>query len=625
MKLFKNTYAEFKSIFFTEDLLKENEQHANVVTASTMLNLFWMCLITWILVLLRVFKVEPTILTAIVLFAASLLLIPSIICFSRKGEGKWLKQILFICFTIMLAFTDMFLKYNVTLVMALPTILAARYYNKKFTIGIAVFTSLLFIASALLSIHFGQQDINSYNLVIPSGTTITVNGTLRDAIQELSVDESQRLTNIFIHFFIPKMLIFNILAFACAQISQSGKKLIKRQEEITKANERIETELNLASAIQTNMLPSADNPFPDHDEFEIYATMNPAKEVGGDFYDMFLIDDSHLAICIADVSGKGVPASLFMMISKILIKNVSIIDMDVSKVFKRVNNMLCDGNKTDIFVTSWFGILNLKTGKMEFVNAGHNPPLLYSAKTSKFEYLKTKPNFILAGMPNLDYTKYEIQMEVGDRLFLYTDGVVESNNTKNELYGDNRLQDFLNSHLNLTVEETIHEVKKDLDQFVEGQQQFDDITMLEILYKNNNRNKKEFKADREELSNVQNFVKEELTKKDCNPKLIDQLILAIEEIFVNIADYAYKEKNGTCSLTIEYDGKSMISFIFEDSGIPFNPLERETPDISLPVQERKVGGLGIHIMRTIMDDVKYEYSNNKNILTMMKDKNNMKE
>ena len=292
---------------------------------------------------------------------------------------------------------------------------------------------------------------NSYNLIIPQGTTITINSTLRDAILKVNVSEAERLKILYIHFFLPRLLVYNIIAFACIQISQSGRKMIERQTEITKKGARIETELNLANSIQKNMLPSIFPPFPEHKEIDLYALMQPAKEVGGDFYDMFLIDDKHLAINIADVSGKGIPAALFMMIAKTLIKNISEIEEDVNEVFNKVNNMLCDGNKVDLFVTSWFGILNLDTGKIDFVNAGHNPPLYYSNRKKRYEYLKTEPNMVLASIENINYKKYEMYIEPGDRLFLYTDGVIEATNTNNDLYGEDRLQLFLNNNLNLSA------------------------------------------------------------------------------------------------------------------------------------------------------------------------------
>jgi len=312
---------------------------------------------------------------------------------------------------------------------------------------------------------------------------MTINTTIKAEVSKLDVDKTLLLKNTFIQFLLPKLLVYNIVAFACVQISQSGKNMFEKQEKISRKSARIETELSLASEIQKNMLPSIFPPFPEHKEFDIYALMTPAKEVGGDFYDMFLIDNDHLAICMADVSGKGVPASLFMMISKILIKNVSSIDKETNVALTRVNNMLCDGNKLGLFVTAWFGILDLTNGHLEFVNAGHNPPLLYSNKTGNFDYLRTKPNLLLAWKENVNYVKNEIQLDAGDRLFLYTDGVTEATNVDNKLYGEKRLQEFLNDNIELNVEDTINEVKKDIDRFVGNAEQFDDITMLELDYK----------------------------------------------------------------------------------------------------------------------------------------------
>lgn len=613
----KKMFAEFKSIFVSENILEENEQHANIVTASTMLNIFWICLISWALTFFNVFKVGTTIMNAIFIRCIILLVIPAVVCRIVKGKGKILKYLLFICFTFMLAIADATLKYNVTLIMVLPSILAARYYNKKFTITVSVITTIVFIISTYMCVNLGQQDLNSYNLVIPEGTTITINTTLRDAISKINVNETQRLKNIFIHFFIPKILVFNIIAFACAQISQSGKKMIEKQKEISQNNARIKTELNLANAIQKNVLPSVFPPFPNHKEFDIYASMIPAKEVGGDFYDMFLIDENHLAICVGDVSGKGVPASLFMMISKILIKNVSSIDKEVDIAFNRINNMLCDGNKLELFVTCWLGVLDLKNGKLEFANAGHNPPLLYSNKTGTFEYLRSKPNMVLAGMENILYRKNEIQIEPGARLFLYTDGAIEATNDKNDLYGEEKLKKYLNNNLHLSVKDTINGVKEDIDKFVGNAEQFDDITMLELIY-NGNYTQKEFVADKNVLPNVFEFVNKELKKNNCDEKSIMQINLAVEEIFINIAKYAYNGKVGKCSLTMQFRNNDEVIIFFEDNGIPFNPLEKGDPDVTLSAKERNIGGLGIYITKQIMDNATYSYEDSKNILTIIK-------
>ena len=622
MSNLKNLFVNFKSIFVSEDILKENEEHANIVTASTMLNLFWIGLITWILTYFNLFKIGTSTMNKVVAIAFVLLVIPTIICYVVKGKGRWIKHILFISFIITVAIADTWLKYNVTLFMVLPVILAARYYNKRFTLATAIATTMMFIISAWIGVYLGEKDLNIYNPLLTEGTNMTISTTIKAEVSKLDVDKILLLKNTFIQFLLPKLLVYNIVAFACVQISQSGKKMIEKQEKITKKGARIETELNLAKEIQKNMLPSIFPPFPEHKEIDIYASMSPAKEVGGDFYDMFLIDNNHLAICMADVSGKGVPASLFMMISKILIKNVSNIDKETDITLTRVNNMLCDGNKTGLFVTAWFGILNLTNGHLEFANAGHNPPLLYSAKTGKFEYLKTKPNMVLAGMENVNYRKNEIEIGPGDRIFLYTDGVTEATNIENKLYGEDRLHELLNSNLDLSVEETIKKVKNDIDNFVGNAEQFDDITMLELLYKGKNVKEdniiqKKFKADTKELSTIQEFVEKELKKYNCNSKTIHQINLVIEEVFINIANYAYKEKDGYCTLAIQPEN-GKVTFTFEDDGVSFNPLEKQDPDINLSADKRDIGGLGIFLTKKMMDEVKYKYENNKNILTLSK-------
>lgn len=251
---------------------------------------------------------------------------------------------------------------------------------------------------------------------------------------------------------------------------------------VTAEKERINAELTLASDIQAHMLPCIFPAFPDHDEFDVYATMTPAKEVGGDFYDFFMVDDTHLAVVMADVSGKGVPAALFMVIAKTLIKNHAQMGLEVQEVFTTVNQMLCEGNDAGLFVTAWMGILDTVSGELSYVNAGHNPPLL-KQENGDFTYLKSRAGFVLAGMETTKYRKNTLSMKPGDRLFLYTDGVTEATNAENKLYGEERLAQFINRHVKDQAEEVLHELKADIDKFVGEAPQFDDITMLMLDYK----------------------------------------------------------------------------------------------------------------------------------------------
>ncbi|MGN0610406.1 MAG: PP2C family protein-serine/threonine phosphatase, partial [Ruminiclostridium sp.] len=245
--------------------------------------------------------------------------------------------------------------------------------------------------------------------------------------------------------------------------------------------ERINAELSLASDIQAHMLPCIFPPFPDRKEFDIYATMTPAKEVGGDFYDFFMTDESHIAAVIADVSGKGVPAALFMVIAKTLIKNYAQTGMEPAEVFTTVNRTLCDGNDAGLFVTAWMGVLDLKSGKLTYVNAGHNPPML-GQKDGDFEYLKSPAGFVLAGLETIKYKQKELFLSEGDKLLLYTDGITEATDKENALYGEERLSAFMNAHKSLSPDEMLAGIKADIDAFVGEAPQFDDMTMLMLDY-----------------------------------------------------------------------------------------------------------------------------------------------
>ena len=250
---------------------------------------------------------------------------------------------------------------------------------------------------------------------------------------------------------------------------------------IAEAAARIDKELEFAKSIQHSALPSVFPPFPNRKEFDIYALMETAKEVGGDFYDFYFVGDNKFAFLIADVSGKGIPAAMFMMTAKTLLKGFAEAGNEVDEVFTRTNEKLCENNDAAMFVTAWTAVIDLKTGQVEFVNAGHNPPLI-RRKNGKFEYLKSRAGFVLAGMEGLKYRKNGLRLEAGDEIFLYTDGVTEATNAQTELYGEERLIGFMNTLRDYSADEVCAAVKADVDAFVGEAPQFDDITMVYFRY-----------------------------------------------------------------------------------------------------------------------------------------------
>lgn len=250
---------------------------------------------------------------------------------------------------------------------------------------------------------------------------------------------------------------------------------------IAEAAARIDKELEFAKTIQHSAIPTVFPPYPGHSEFDIYAAMDTAKEVGGDFYDFYFVGENKLGFLIADVSGKGIPAAMFMMTAKTIIKGYAESGKSVDEVFTIANEKLCESNEAGMFVTAWFGMLDLLTGRVEFVNAGHNPPLVRH-KDSTFDYLKSKPSFVIAGMEGMKYRRNEIFLSPGDEIYLYTDGVTEATDSENRLYGEERLVRFLNTLHGLSGEEICHAVKADVADFVGDAPQFDDITMLYLKY-----------------------------------------------------------------------------------------------------------------------------------------------
>ena len=387
---------------------------------------------------------------------------------------------------------------------------------------------------------------------------------------------------------------------------------------IGEAAARIDKELEYAKQIQLSALPSN---FPDTENYSIYAQMIAAKEVGGDFYDFYSLDDNTVLFLAADVSGKGIPAAMFMMTAKTIIKDLAERGLSVDEIFTLANEKLCENNESGMFVTAWMGKMDLSTGKLSFANAGHNPPIIVHAN-GECEYLKSRTGFILAGMEGMRYRANEMTLNRGDRIFLYTDGVTEATDKNEALYGEDRLKSYIDKNINLKAEALLSGLKEDIDLFAGDTPQFDDITMLIFDYKKKEgaaMKEKVFSATKDALPEVMAFTEECLESFECPMKSAMAICVAVEEIFVNIASYAYSEGIGEAHLAFEFDeNERLMTLVVSDEGVPFNPLERDEPDITLSAADRDIGGLGIFITKKTMDTASYKNENGRNILTMTK-------
>lgn len=389
---------------------------------------------------------------------------------------------------------------------------------------------------------------------------------------------------------------------------------------IAEASARIDKELEFAKNIQTSALPGTFPAYPKRKDFDIYAVMRPAKEVGGDFYDFYMTDENKLHLVIADVSGKGIPAAMFMMRAKTELKSLTEAEMPLNDVFTRGNEALCEGNEAGMFVTAWQGSVDLRSGHVEFANAGHNPPLV--RRNGKFDYLRSRAGLVLAGMDGVRYKLQDFQLEPGDEVFLYTDGVTEATDKNNQLYGEERLLATINSTEFENMEALCRYVQQDIDAFVGEAPQFDDITMVAFRYVGEPPvPQMQFEAAQiADIPTLTAFVEEELEKVDCPMKTVIQFNIAIDEIYSNIVKYAYPKGPGPVTVkVIAKEDPRRVFIRFEDFGIPYNPLNVADPDITLSAEDRQIGGLGIYMVKKSMDSMKYKYENDSNILTIMKE------
>ena len=413
-----------------------------------------------------------------------------------------------------------------------------------------------------------------------------------------------------------------LLAQTFNKMTGELKKSVEENVRERAEKERIGAELSVATRIQASMLPYIFPPFPDRTEFDIFASMVPAREVGGDFYHFYFIDKDNLMVVIADVSGKGIPAALFMVITKTLIENCSACKTPKA-VFESVNKKLCEGNDMGMFVTAFLGFYNVPTGRFSYVNAGHNPPLI-KKKNSTYEYIKSAPNLILAFLKDTKYKEEVIFLEKGDTLYLYTDGVTEAMNKNRDMFGEERLLTVLNKYGDLAPPELLPAVKREVDIFTGDSEQTDDITMLALKINDEqqensnpqNGKRLNIQAAAENLDNVIGFVNSSFVGLNCPAKLRNEIDIAVEELFINIVNYAYTPELGSVSVYVSV--KDKITIKFEDTGKPYNPLEQPEPDLEGPPASREIGGLGVFFVKKIMDKVEYARVDNKNILEITK-------
>ena len=397
----------------------------------------------------------------------------------------------------------------------------------------------------------------------------------------------------------------------------SAAKDQKKFKELNDRKERMENELRIARAIQMSMIPKIFPPFPERKDLDMSATIVPAKEVGGDLYDFFIRDEK-LIFCIGDVSGKGIPASLVMAVTRSLFRTVSAHEDNPAAIVRIMNDSMAEVNESNMFVTFFIGILDLASGHLRYCNAGHNAPLIL---TDAKHYLPVESNLPLGVLAGFEFKEQEAVMAYDDAIFLYTDGLTEAENGAHELFGDDRMNDVLSTRRSSNAH--MEAIKNAVAEFVGEAPQSDDLTMLFIHYLNGSLNQQKERHlvlhnSVDQISQLTDFLQEIADEKGLDASTAMNINLALEEAVTNVIMYAYPEgTDGLVDLEAILRDDSLV-FILKDNGTPFDPTAAPEADVTLSAEERKIGGLGIFLVRKIMDTVHYVRSDGQNVLSMTK-------
>lgn len=486
-----------------------------------------------------------------------------------------------------------------------PPFISVFYYNPRYTIITSVVSW-----SFLLVVLFNGVSLNAGVLRTLSADAIP--SLLFGMIDISKFDELPSL-----EYRITALIIIGFVMVVGIYLSFSGRRFYQRQAELISKNASTQMELNVAQGIQKGFL--ADE-FPDTECYGVYADMTPATEVGGDFYDWFPVDETHLAIVIGDVSGHGMPAAMFMALTKTLIKVYAQSRYSPDKVLERTNRYLVQSNPEKFFVTGWIGVLNLTTGALSYANAGHHYPVILR-KNGAIEFLEAKPNFVLGRKRLVQYVENRAVLLPGDKLLCYTDGVTEAKSPDGAFFENEGLLSVLEMAKEADQKQLVQAVRKRLDAFENGGEHYDDATMLALSFKKSYTpsapDSREFTLNRDTFDEVLNYIIERCEQAGCNDMAVNHITVASSEILANIESYAYENGGSVEILSKCLDRRMIIEF--KDTGRAFNPLLVSEPDTSLTLGERQPGGLGIFIVKKLMSDVSYEYRGGHNILKIEKE------
>ena len=600
----------------------ENEANANKYMSYVNSAAGALAIIMWVLYLTRVFSIPDSFFIPIIIMFPVIALIMFVPLFLvktdliRKPGYKYF--ILFSLLVVIIALNVALPKHSL-LFWPFAVLIATHYYNP--TIGRVIFVvSLLAMLFCLYAgMFFGEFDENLFGggVVMPDGSVGTVD-TFEERVEllnNLRANGNNRYTKVLIFYYFPRAMIITLFFMVSNLLNRRTYKLLDSEIKIHDEQQKAKTELSVAKEIQINTLPEE---FADTDEVEIVGELKAAKEVGGDLYDYLDIDENHVAVLIGDVSGKGVPAAMFMMKTLTSFRDFAAPNKTPSEILKKVNSSIFKGNKNSMFVTCFLAILDKRNGQVVYSNAGHNPPVVGSNQNYKF--LKCNSGLLLGCFKECFLEDEEITLKPGECITLYTDGITEARNINGEFFGEDRLLEVFNKQDYSMTMELHHAIKDGIASFVKDAPQSDDITFVTMKYQGNSCSfeEKKFNAKEENMPEMLTFIEEFSNNHDLPNDFINQLKIVGDELLSNIVRYGYNNKGGEILVRLMFDkSKNEFSISIIDHAKPFNQLSVNNPTYG-EGKGFEEGGLGLVIVKKLMSEYTYDYINKKNILVLKK-------
>ena len=582
-----------------------------------------LAIVIWILYLTRVFLITdelyPIICTlfpciAVLMFAPLFFLKTK---FIRKPGYKYF--ILFSLLVVICALNIAVPKHSL-LFWPFLIIIATHYYNPvigRVIYGVSVVAMLLCM---YLGMFFGEFDETLFGggVLLPDGTIGTVE-SFEERIQllnNLAKHGDNRYVKVLVYYFFPRAMILTLFFMVCNLLNKRTYSLLDNEIKVHDEQEKSKTELTVAKEIQLNTLPEG---IVDSKDVEIVGELKAANEVGGDLYDYIDIDENHVATFIGDVSGKGVPAAMFMMKTLTSFRDFAAPNKTPSEILKQVNAAIFKGNKNSMFVTCFLAILDKRNGKLVYANAGHNPPIIGS--NHKYKFLKCNRALVLGCFDKTFLVDEEVTLKPGESITLYTDGITEARNKEGAFFGEERLLGVLNKYNYTCTVELHHTLKEEIANFVKDAPQSDDITFVTLRYQGGKYSieEKTFDAKKENIKDMLGFIEKFSKKHEFPDDFEKQLLVVGDEIFTNIVNHGYEDKGGDIFVRLLFN-KSHNEFVLTviDQAVAFNQLEVNNPMVGSDAKTQQIGGLGIILIKKIMTEYAYDRINEKNILVLKK-------